>query len=169
MIAGNLDKTLTAFNPHGDNYTLFLPTNEAFDRFISNSKKYNSFQDLLDDKDYVNELVRYHVVNMALRANDFPYGALPDTTLSGDLLSISYRIHGDTVLPIVNNNASLITYDIELINGFIHIIDEVLEPVVFNNYEWLKLYPEYSIFTMALEMTGLSDTFTVQESDDKNY
>ena len=167
MITGNLDKTLTAFNPHGDNYTLFLPTNEAFDRFISNSQKYNSFQDLLDDTAYVNELVRYHVVNMALRANDFPYGALPDTSLSGDLLSISYRSHGDTVMPIVNNNASLITYDIELTNGFIHIIDGVLAPIVFNNYEWLKQYPEYSIFTMALEMTGLSDTFTVRESNAK--
>jgi len=167
MIAGNLDKTLSAFNPHGDNYTLFLPTNEAFDRFISNSQKYNSFQDLLNDTDYVNELVRYHVVNIAIRANDFPYGALPDTCLSGDLLSISYRSHGDTVLPVVNNNASLITYDIELTNGFIHIIDGVLAPIVFNNYEWLKQYPEYSIFTMALEMTGLSDTFALQESNSK--
>ena len=167
MITGNLDKTLTAFNPHGDNYTLFLPTNEAIDRFITNSQKYNSFQDLLEDKEYVNELVRYHVVNMALRANDFPYGALPDTCLSGDLLSISYRSHGDTVMPIVNNNASLITYDIELTNGFIHIIDGVLAPIVFNNYEWLKQYPEYSIFTKALETTGLSDTFTVLENDVK--
>ncbi len=164
MKTGNLDKTLTAFNPHGDNYTLFLPTNEAIDRFISNSQKYNSFQDLLEDKDYVNELVRYHVVNMALRANDFPYGALPDTCLSGDLLSISYRSHGDTVMPIINNTASLISFDIELINGFIHIIDGVLEPIVFNNYEWLKQYPEYSIFTMALETTGLSDTFAFQNN-----
>jgi uncharacterized surface protein with fasciclin (FAS1) repeats len=167
MIAGNLDKTLSAFNPHGDNYTLFLPTNEAIDRFVSNNKKYNSFQDLLEDKDYVNELVRYHVVNMALRANDFPYGALPDTCLSGDLLSISYRSQGDTVVPMVNNTASLISFDIELINGFIHIIDEMLEPIVFNNYEWLKQYPEYSIFTLALEKTGLSDTFSVQDNDGK--
>jgi uncharacterized surface protein with fasciclin (FAS1) repeats len=167
MITGNLDKTLTAFNPHGDEYTLFLPTNEAVDKFISDSKKYNSFQNLLEDTDYVNELVRYHVVNMGIRANDFPYGALPDTCLTGDLLSISYLSQGDSVIPIINNSASLIKYDIQLINGFVHIIDHVLEPIVINNYEWLKQYTEYSIFTKALETTGLSDTFRIQNNAQK--
>ena len=165
MIAGNLDNTLTAYNPHGDGYTLFLPTNEAFDDFISNSKNYNSFQDLLEDKDYMDELVRYHVVNMGIRANDFPYGALADTCLSGDLLSVNYVSRGDSVIPIINNSASLLEYDIQLINGFVHIINHVLEPIVTNNYEWLKEHAGYSVFTKALEITGLSDTFTLQNNE----
>mgnify|MGYP006275520111 FL=1 len=40
-----------------------------------------------------------------------------------------------------------------------HVIDEVLTPVVYNSYQWLAEQPEYSIFTKALEITGLQDTF----------
>jgi len=160
---GNLNSTLKAYNPHGDNYTLFLPTDEAFNRFISNSEMYDSFQDLLEDEDYVKLLVKYHVVNMALRTNDFPFGALPDTTLSGELLTISFSNNQDSAIQKVNNYAAIITPDIKLSNGFIHVIDEVLKPVVFNHYEWLERNSNYSIFTSALETTGLKDTFNIQK------
>jgi len=32
--AGNLDKTLQAYNPEGTDYTLFLPDNDAINKFI---------------------------------------------------------------------------------------------------------------------------------------
>ena len=31
---GGLDKTLSAYNPYGNGYTLFLPSNKAIDNFI---------------------------------------------------------------------------------------------------------------------------------------
>ena len=48
--AGNLKSTLTAYNPNGNNYTLFLPTNKAFDLFIENNNSFDSFQDLLNNQ-----------------------------------------------------------------------------------------------------------------------
>ena len=166
MKVGKLDKTLTAYNPHGNGYTLFLPTNEAFDKFISKpNSRYNSFQELLKDTSYVKELVRYHVANIAIRSNDFPFGALSDTCLSGDFLSINFRVAEDSVVPVINNVASIVAADIELNNGFVHIIDEILEPIIFNNYEWLKQNDMYSIFTMALEITGINDTFTTRSNE----
>lgn len=162
LVAGSLDGTLTAYNPHGNDYTLFLPTNDAFDSFIESSNKYQNFQDLLNDHEYVNVLVRFHVVNLAIQKNDFPFGVLPDTTLSGDLLNIGFVGDIDSTLIKVNNEASIIQSDIELTNGYIHIIDKILEPVVESSYEWLSAQDEYSIITAALIETGLQDTFKIE-------
>jgi len=159
MIKGNMERTLTARNPKGNNYTLFLPTDEAFEKFIEQSNTFNSFDDLLNDSTFVSTLVRYHVVNIAVGRNDFPFGALPDTTLTGDNLTINYTGPVDSTIIKVNNLASVIISNIELTNGFVHVIDEVLTPVVFNSYEWIAEKPEYSIFVEALEITGLQDTF----------
>ena len=161
--AGELDNTLRAYNPNGNDYTLFLPTNDAFDSFFSRSQNYGGMDELLNDQDYTRALVRYHTVNMALQKSDFPFGALPDTTLSGDLLTIGYTEDVDSTIVKVNNFASILSHDIEMANGYIHIIDEVLEPVVFSSYEWLEQHPGYSLFKEALDLTGLKDTFKIQE------
>lgn len=167
LVVGELDQTLTAFNPHGNGYTLFLPTNEAFDRFIKNNGRYSSVEELLKDKEYVKELVRYHSINSSIRVNDFPFGSLPDTCLTGDLVSVNYRQAGNDLIPYINNVATIQQKDIMLTNGFIHVIDEVLEPIVYNNYEWLKKSNEFSIFVKALEITGLKDTFAIEGSNGK--
>jgi len=165
---GNLERTLTARNPLGAEYTLFLPTNDAFDRFIEKNNNYNAFQELLNDVDYINQLGRYHIVNIALNSNDFPFGALPDTTLSGDLLTMGFKIESDTTVYIINNIAPIILPNIKLTNGYIHVISEVLPPIVFNSYEWLKEQGGYSIMTQAMEETGIKDTFAVEIKNGKS-
>ncbi len=162
---GELETTLKAYNPRGNNYTLFLPNNKAFDRFIENSNNYGSFQELLDDTDYVKNLARYHVLNMGLERNDFPYGTLPDTTLSGNSLSVAFVENINSTVVKVNNYATILQFNIDLSNGYIHVIDEVLEPVVYSSYEWLEQKTEYSIFTKALEITGLRDSFKIESGE----
>jgi uncharacterized surface protein with fasciclin (FAS1) repeats len=159
--AGELESTLAAYNPFGKGYTLFLPSNSAINQFIENNNTYGSFQDLLNDKGYVRTLVRYHVANIALNANDFPFGALPDTTLSGDLLTIGFSGDLGSLVQVINNYATVIDPNILLTNGYIHIIDKVLEPVTYNSYEWLKNNADYSLFAQALEVTELRDTFNM--------
>ncbi|MFC2087221.1 fasciclin domain-containing protein [Bacteroidota bacterium] len=163
ITATNMERTLSAYNPNGNNYTLFLPTDKAFDEFIATNSNYNSFQDLLNDKEYVNALIRYHLVNIELEQNEFPYGALPDTTVSGFLLTVAYTGTIDSIIRKVNGYAKIIKPDIELSNGYIHVIDRVLTPVVYNAYNWLAQYPACSIFTRALEITGLKDTFNIMK------
>ena len=80
--AGGIDKTLSAYNPDGLDYTLFLPTNEGIDRFIEESDRFSSLEELLADQAYVSAFSRYHAVNMGIKSDDFPFGALPDYTLS---------------------------------------------------------------------------------------
>ena len=114
---GELVHTLSSYNPHGDRYTLFLPTDDAFERFIRNSMIFQSFDELLADVDYVRELGRFHLVNKQFRSTEFPYGSFPDTTVSGEYLTMGYESSLDTTIYKVNNNAPIIETNIELVNG----------------------------------------------------
>ena len=157
----DLYHTLNAFNPLGEGFTLFLPTDVAFERYIGQSEKYSDFESLLADKNFIRLLSRYHLVNTSLMTTDFPYGALPDTTASGDYLTIGVEVVGDSTSYMVNNAAPVVVYDIETANGYIQVIDEVLEPISFNSYDWLIYKGDYSILAQAFEYSGLKDTMDI--------
>lgn len=161
MLKTDLVHTLNAYNPNGNGYTLFLPTNQAFDIYIAQNEDYADFSELLEDTDFANLLIRYHLVNMGIISNDFPYGALPDTTVTGDFLTVGFDESGDSTVYRINNKAPVTIPNIELINGYIHVIGEVLEPVTMSSYEWIAENPDYSIFAEALRITGLQDTLGI--------
>ncbi len=152
--AGELDKTLSAYNPNGNGYTLFLPTNGAIDQFIKESKQFSSFEALLADKKYVSAMARFHVVNQGIITNDFPFGALPELNLAGQYLTMGFEIGADSSYYKVNNIAPVSIGNIEVSNGYIHVISRALEPVTFTSFEWLQQNPDYSIFSEAVKATG---------------
>lgn len=161
MVRTNLKNTLNSYNPHGNGYTLFLPSNHAFETFIENSTVYNSFEDLLNDPEYSNILIRYHIVNREINTNAFPFGALPDTTTTGDFLTVGFDITTDSTIFRINNQAPVIKPNIELVNGYIHVIDKVLEPIIYSSYDWILNNNEFSILSEALKLTGLKDTMGI--------
>ncbi|MFC2098992.1 fasciclin domain-containing protein [Bacteroidota bacterium] len=158
MESGGIAPTLSSYNPNGDRYTLFLPDDNAFERYINESENYNSMDELLADKEFVDALSRYHIVNTRIVTNDFPLGALPDTTLNGYTLTINYIIGEDSIYFKVNNRALVTREDMEMANGIIHIVDVPLEPVVFSGWDWINNNPDYSLFAEVLELTKLKDT-----------
>jgi uncharacterized surface protein with fasciclin (FAS1) repeats len=56
----------------------------------------------------------------------------------------------------VNGIAPVITANVKMSNGYIHIISGVLKPIDFSGYEWLKENEGYSILTKAMDTTRLS-------------
>jgi len=162
---------LKLHNPYGNNkFTLFLPGNSAFEAFMTD-KGYSTLEDLMKDSVTVNFLTRFHVLASSFRSSEFPFGALGDSTFTGEYLymgfdeDFNYR---------VNNSVDIIQLDIELYNGYIHIVDEVLEPIVSNSYQYLKERNEYSLITELFEITGLIDTMNVfktteQGKEIRNY
>ena len=159
--AGGLQATLSAYNPDGNNYTLFAPDNQAVDNFISSSAQFSSLDQLLNNTSYVEALARYHVVKMGIISNDFPFGAFSEPTLSGDYLNVNFIFGQDTTYYKINNQAPVIKTNIETSNGYVHVVSEMLEPITLNSYGWLKRNPEFSIFVSALEETGFKDTIDV--------
>ncbi len=170
MEKGGLDLTMSAYNPNAKDgkfaYTLFLPTNDAVNKFISEHPQYNTLNDLLNDEAYVRALSRYHVLNMGIITNDFPFGALPELTLSGDQLTVSFIIETDTSYYKINNQAAIILPNVEASNGFVHVIETMLTPVTYTTYGWLSQNPGYSIFKAALDATGLKDTLNINQKTD---
>jgi len=153
--AGRIDLTLSAYNPEGNGYTLFLPDNDAVANFINNNGQLSSLDDILKDTEFASAFSRYHVVNLKIHTKDFPFGAFPKPTLSDDYLTVSFVIEEDTSYYKINNQAAIIYPNIELSNGYIHIIESALKPVVFTSYEWLEQNPDFSLFKKAVDLTGL--------------
>jgi uncharacterized surface protein with fasciclin (FAS1) repeats len=155
-VQGGIMIPLSAYNTRGDGFTLFLPTDEAFKRYIDRSEKYASFEELMADSSFVKKLGRYHIVNTRLHSTEFPYGALPASTATGDLLMIGFSTDLDSMVCRINNLAPVIEPNHVRVNGYIHIISEVLEPIDYSAYNWLRKNTEYSILADALEITGFN-------------
>jgi uncharacterized surface protein with fasciclin (FAS1) repeats len=159
--AGGIDKTLGAYNPNGVSYTLFLPGNEAIENFLKSSSQYNTLDDILNDQTFVPSLARIHVLNSGIKTYDFPYGRFSETALSGDYLNVRFTSLNDTIYYTINNQAKVIKANIELSNGYIQVVDNMLIPITQNSYNWLKNNLGYSIFLSAIDATGYDSIIDV--------
>lgn len=132
-----------------DNYTVFAPTNAAFDALLS-SFGVSSITDL--DKGVVTQILLYHVVAGSVKSTDLTtdyYGTAATFGASMEALDI-YATVGTSVMI---NDATVATADVEASNGTVHIIDKVLTlPTVvthaLNN-------PNFSILVQALTRPSL--------------
>lgn len=167
MQESDIENTLRAYNPNGDKYTLFLPGNAAFENYFSANGNYSGLEALLSDSDFTRVLSRYHVVNSQIESNNFPLGALPDSCLTGDFLIIAYVQDADSTYYRVNSKAKLEQRDLKMTNGYVHVIDHVLEPIVQSGFEWLRANDDYSIISDLFELTGLVDTMGLYITDEK--
>lgn len=166
--------TLCGYNPYGEGYTLFLPNNDAVDQFIQINRDYDDLEEILLDTALTNALTRYHTINKQIHTNEFPYGALNDTTLTGERLTIGFYTEGDHPLYKVNNVAPIVQSNLEMTNGYIHVISEVLQQSEISGYDWLQQQDHYSILAAAMELSGIRDrlwwdNYTILAEHDSIY
>ena len=153
--AGKMLKTLYAYNPYGEDYTLFLPTNNAIEKYLLQHPNYGNFEELLKDTGLCKTLTRYHTINRKLHTDEFPDGALFDKTLTGQrLVTTFYTVENKQAVK-VNNSSSVIKANLKMTNGYIHVISEVLQPVKVSGYDWLQQQKDYSILAQAVKLSGL--------------
>ena len=113
--AADLTSTLKGTGP----FTVFAPTNEAFDKLpaglLDNLLKPSCKSDL-------RQLLTYHVVAGKVQACDIQQ-ITRCNTLSGEAFRVS-RQNGSILV----DNAKVITPDMSACNGVIHAVDQVLVP-----------------------------------------
>jgi len=106
----------SALNGTG-NFTVFAPTNAAFDKVDA-----ATLAALQNNTTALTRVLEYHVIPKTLISNSFSgNGTL--TTLNG--LSLPYSVNGTTLKV---DNATVTKADINATNGVIHVIDSVMIP-----------------------------------------
>ena len=134
-------------------YTILLPNNEAMFKYYK-QKNVNSLMDFTPE--FQRELVMNHIISNEITTGDFGLGAIRDTNAIGDFVATEFQ--GSDI--ILNKYSKIIKRDIELANGLIDVIDQVLDPLSKNVFEVLKNDPGLSIFTEGLRLTGIQDTLS---------
>jgi transforming growth factor-beta-induced protein len=123
--AAGLSETIATGGP----FTIFAPTNAAFDTLLANLEM--SAEDLLADTELLTSVLTYHVVEGEVMAESLVAliaaeedGSVEVETLNGATISVAM---GENA-PIINDVATVFLTDVEASNGVIHAIDTVLLP-----------------------------------------
>lgn len=140
-------------------YTCFVPNNDAMQKYLS-ANGYSSVSSI--DKSYAQTLVRYHTIPGKSRKYTSAYfvnGLIPDTTATGDFLSIDYRTEGESSFGVyVNNEAKILWFDTEVTNGVIHTLENVVTPVTESVWGSFRTKNGYSVMAEAIQATGFNTT-----------
>jgi len=154
----------SALDDSSATYTVFAPTDDAFDKLG------DTLTELLGDTDTLSDILQYHVINGAAVNKETAVSLSGNTQamLNGDKIAI--RLEGEDLFI---NYAKVILTDIEASNGIIHAIDTVLIPPTssesgLNIVDTAVVNGSFSTLITALEAAGLKDlledeskTFTV--------
>ncbi|MFC0878265.1 fasciclin domain-containing protein [Saccharicrinis sp. FJH2] len=139
----------STFNLYTD-YTAFVPNNAAMEKFM-NEQGYNSVTDI--DKEYATFLVKYHTLhNKVLKQEEFSSGVMNWPTAIDEYLSISFGEGGLNAI-YINNTSKIVELNIEVTNGVVHVLDEVLIPVVETIWDRIDS-DRFSIMKDAVTATG---------------
>lgn len=135
-------------------YTIMLPNNDAMFAFYKENGK-TSLDEF--DTNFLNTLVRNHLITNEIATGDVGLGAIRDTNAIGDYLVTEFQ--GSDI--ILNKESKIIDRDVRLANGYVHVIDKVIDPVTKDIYTVVAEDPSYKIFAEGLRISGLKDTLQV--------
>lgn len=149
-----LKKTnLTSFTQGQGPFTIFAPTNDAFNEIgISNEAGINAA-----DSNKLVQILTYHIQVGARTFVEIPFGPnAPMSTQSG-FLQYATRFQGGSAFI---NGAKITKENIVASNGIIHIIDRILQPPFFNGLNTLAANPNYARMVQAINKTLVTASFT---------
>lgn len=140
-------------------YTCFLPDDAAFTRYFATIGK--QYADLTPDEK--KEIVFNHVIKSAATdysSEHFEEGSLPESNMNDKYVTISYQADpaGGGLVIHVNKTSTITEKDIEVHNGIIHIIDNVLTSSEEFLLNILDNNGGFTIFAEALRVTHLNDS-----------
>ena len=137
------------FNGSGPSYeyTIFAPTDAAFNDFLA---KYDTYEALGDiPNDLLRSLIEYHVVPGSFSSAEL--GSVPATVQGGELSFSNNTVSG------ANNSANITVADREARNGYLHELDAVLVPPTFPTENILQIAGGDDFTSLATAVTRFPD------------
>ncbi|MEO1013059.1 MAG: fasciclin domain-containing protein [Bacteroidota bacterium] len=110
-------------------YTVFAPSNEAFDALFQDNPDWSTVEDI--DEDALNAVLSHHVIGGPnILSADIENGEESPATLEGDTLQFFFT--GDNTIRIEDgtgdDDSTILVANIQASNGVIHVISQVLIP-----------------------------------------
>ena len=163
-------------------YTLFLPTNGAIEKFlIEQDSLYWATRD--DDVPYETGITSPHIEDLSdsmatviakthLVEARYPMAEMSEGTLHRRnynlrSLGISYKVVDERFYIMINNSSAIIDGDNEVENGIVHVVDRAINPTSRNVPGLIEEYGYFSLFSAALKLTGFQDSLLLDR--DENY
>ncbi|MGN1213697.1 MAG: fasciclin domain-containing protein [Bacteroidaceae bacterium] len=154
------------------NYTVFAPTNDAVQNYLDSiylTKDYDITQIPDSTAEYI---VRNSIIDNgnadAYLTTDFLVGALDKTNMNDRYITVSYGTDSLTgkANTLINESSKIIAPDIEVSNGVIHGIDNVLQ--LSNAYlpSLIEQTPNLKVFAMLLKQTGWDQKMNKYRDED---
>jgi transforming growth factor-beta-induced protein len=146
---------------HESRYTLFAPTNRAFERLLSELRL--TADQLLANKPLLTQVLTYHV----LASRVFSFQIDDDSTaatVQGQ--SIAFDVSGPRFFPTITltdargRDAKVTFPNLAARNGVVHLIDRVILPQGQNLVELAVANPQFSILVEAVLAAGLAETLS---------
>lgn len=132
-------------------YTCFVANNEAVTRYLQQKNpNWRSVDDLTEDE--AANLMKYHIIPGADYAFSSLMGKVGTKTISGDYLTATMNDDGSRRFI---NEVEIVSKDQKLTNGYVHELENVLDPIIYTVMEVLEQTPEYSLMTQAVKECGL--------------
>jgi uncharacterized surface protein with fasciclin (FAS1) repeats len=128
--------------------TCFVPTDEAVAAYKKQLGREMTKEEVL-------YLVRYHTLfGYKLLSNALKNGRLVDSTAAGNYLITRFESDGSLY---VNDVARVTERDIITVNGVIHVVNHVIEPIFDTLWDLIRNNSNFSIISAALEVTGINE------------
>jgi uncharacterized surface protein with fasciclin (FAS1) repeats len=134
------------------NYTVFAPTNDAFNRLLAELGL--TKQQLFADRTLLTAVLQYHVLNARVQRAAVPAGKAI-TPLAGGIFKVDAVGSGLVITDGRNRTANITETDILTANGVVHVIDRVLLPADKNIVQTAQALPQFSILVEAVVAANL--------------
>jgi len=148
------------------NYSCLAPNNVAMNLYYKSLGPNFTFDSLSAEQ--VDYIAKTHIIPDTYLTTELVTGAIPTPNMNQRYILINFTTDSVGKLQIIlNSESKIISKDIEVYNGAIHTLDRVLQPSNAQLPELIANNSHLSIFSSALNLTGLSDSLRLIE--DKNY
>jgi uncharacterized surface protein with fasciclin (FAS1) repeats len=151
--AAGLTSTLAAPGP----YTVFAPTNDAFAALLGELKITKS--QLLADRALLTAVLTYHVLPAKVRKAEVPLGKAI-TTVQGGIFKVDAVGSAVQITDGRNRKSTIVSTDVEALNGVVHVIDRVILPANLNVVQTALALPDFSLLAEAVVAAGLQDALS---------
>ena len=133
-------------------YTLFAPTNEAVDKYLTdNGLSLNSLTESV-----AAQIVKYHLIADTIKTSEFVDGRLPATNFNRRYITTKTVSDAAGVSIEVNRQGKIIQKDLRAANGFVHIVNSVLSQSKKSIKDAINGLPaSYSFFKEVYSASGI--------------